>query len=107
MHRFTVRDNIRTMSKDVEQIKDKIIPALKEAGVTRSSIFGSVVRGEAGESSDVDILVELPKGKTLLDLVGLELELKDILKRDVDLVTYRSISPYLEDIILREQVRIL
>lgn len=95
------------MNKDIEQIKDRIIPALKEAGVTRSSIFGSVVRGEAGEDSDVDILVEFPKGKTLLDLVGLELELKDILKRDVDLLTYRSISPHLKDIILREQVRVL
>ncbi len=95
------------MSKEVEQIKNKIIPALKEAGVTRSSIFGSVVRGEVGKDSDVDILVEFPKGKTLLDLVGLELELKDILKREVDLLTYRSISPYLRDIILREQVQIL
>jgi len=95
------------MSQEIEQIKNKIIPALKRAGVTRSSVFGSVVRGEASENSDVDILVELPKGKTLLDLVGLELELKDILQRDVDLLTYRSISPYLKDIILREQVQIL
>jgi predicted nucleotidyltransferase len=98
---------LSAMNQKIEQIKNKIIPTLKKAGVTRSSIFGSVVRGEASEDSDVDILVELPEGKTLLDLVGLELDLKDILKKNVDLVTYRSISPYLKDIILREQVRIL
>ncbi len=95
------------MNKDIEQIKNKITPTLKKAGVTRSSIFGSVVRGEADGDSDIDILVELSEDKTLLDLVGLELELKDILKKDVDLITYRSISPHLKDIILREQVRVL
>lgn len=95
------------MSKNIEQIKDKIVPVLKEAGVTRSSLFGSVVRGEDIEVSDVDILVDLPRGKTLFDLVGLELDLKEALGRDVDVVTYRSISPLLKDIILKEHVPIL
>ena len=95
------------MSDGIEQIKDKIIPVLKEADVVRSSLFGSVVRGEATETSDVDVLVELPRGKTLFDLVGLELDLKKVLGRDVDVVTYRSISPLLKDIILKEQVPIL
>jgi len=95
------------MNKSIEEIKHKIVPILKEAGVERSSIFGSVVHGEATEDSDVDILVELPKGKTLLDLVGLKMELKDALGTEVDLLTYRSISPLLRDIILKEQIRIL
>ena len=95
------------MNENIKQIKDKIIPVLKEADVVRSSLFGSVVREEATEESDVDILVDLPRGKTLFDLVGLELDLKEVLGRDVDVVTYRSISPRLKDIILKEQVPIL
>jgi hypothetical protein len=95
------------MDGSIEDIKKKIIPILKEAGVVRSSVFGSVVHGEGTEDSDVDILVELPKGKTLLDLVGLEMDLRESLGREVDLLTYRSISPLLKDIILKEQVRIL
>ena len=94
------------MSESIEQIKDKITPVLKEADVVRSSLFGSVVRGEATKTSDVDILVELPRGKTLFDLVGLELDLKKVLGREVDVVTYRSIYPPLEKIILKEQVPI-
>jgi len=95
------------MNENIEQIKNKIVPVLKEAGVVRSSLFGSVVRGEATEDSDVDVLVDLPRGKTLLDLVGLKLDLKEVLGRDVDVVTYRSVSPLLEDSILKEQVPIL
>lgn len=95
------------MNENIEQIKNKIVPVLKEAGVVRSSLFGSVVRGEATEDSDVDVLVDLPRGKTLLDLVGLKLDLKEVLGRDVDVVTYRSVSPLLEDNILKEQVPIL
>jgi len=95
------------MNENIEQIKSKVVPILKEAGATRSSVFGSVVRGEQTADSDIDILVELPRGKTLLDLVGLELDLEDALGREVDLVTYRSISPLLKDIILKEQVQIL
>lgn len=95
------------MNENIKQIRSKIVPVLKEAGVVRSSLFGSIVRGEETADSDVDILVELPRGKTLLDLVGLELDLKDVLGRAVDLVTYRSISPLLKDTILKEQVQIL
>ncbi len=91
----------------IEEIKKKALPVLKEAGVLRSSIFGSIARGQATESSDIDILVELPEGKTLLDFVGLKMNLEDALKRDVDLLTYRSISPLLKDSIIENQAKIL
>lgn len=93
--------------KDINKIKEKVLPILKEAGVKRSSIFGSYVRGDEKKNSDIDILVELPRGSSLLDLVGLEMELKKALGKKVDLLTYNSISPYLKDIILKEQVQIL
>lgn len=95
------------MNAILEDIKKKALPALREAGVLRSSLFGSYARGDNNESSDIDILVELPKGKSYLDLVGLEMNLKEVLGKDVDLVTYNSISPYLKDYILKNQVQIL
>ena len=60
-------------------------------------IFGSASRGEDRPDSDVDFLVEFEGQKSLFDLIGLELELKDFLGREVDLLTVPSISPYLRD----------
>lgn len=89
------------------EIKKKAAPILKEAGVTRSSIFGSYVRGEEGGDSDIDILVEVPRGTGLFAFVGLQHKLENALNRKVDLVTYKSIHPLLREHILKEQLSIL
>lgn len=91
----------------IKQIKDKILPILKEAGVKKSSIFGSYVRGDQTKGSDIDILVEMPKGRSLLDLIGLEMELKKAVGKKVDLLTYNSINPLLRDYIEKDQLQIL
>ena len=75
--------------------------------VKRASLFGSVVRGEDTEDSDIDLLVEFDGRKSLLDLVGLKLDLEDTLQREFDVLTYDSLHPLLKDRILREQVAIL
>ena len=95
------------MKVNIDQIKQKVVPILKEAGVKRSSLFGSVVRGEAGKNSDIDILVEFPEGKTLLDLVRLEKKLESALNKKVDLLTFNSIHPLLKDYIRKDQLQIL
>jgi predicted nucleotidyltransferase len=95
------------MPEEIQKIQAQIVPILKEAGVLKSSLFGSVARGEARPDSDVDILVELPEGKSMFDLVRLELKLQEVLGKKVDLVTYRSVHPLLKDIIFKEQVQIL
>lgn len=59
------------------------------------------------DESDVDLLVEFEKRKSLLDLAGLKIELEDALNRRVDVLTYRSLHPLLKERILAEQVRIL
>ena len=87
----------------VEIIKKKITPILKRQGVLKAAVFGSVVRGKMTKKSDVDILVKLAKNKSLLDLVGLKLELEDKLDRTVDVISYGGIHPLLKDIILKEQ----
>ncbi len=95
------------MKTNIKQIRDKVLPILKEAGVSRSSIFGSYVRGENKKGSDIDILVDLPRGKSLFDLVGLKLKLEEVLRNKVDIGTYNSIYPLLKDHILKEQIQIL
>ncbi len=80
---------------------------LKQAEVKRAALFGSYVRGDNNENSDVDILVDLPRGKTLLDLVGLKQDLEEILQRKVDVVEYGGIHPLLKDSILASQYQIL
>jgi predicted nucleotidyltransferase len=87
----------------VQDISNKIIPTLKNQGVLKAALFGSVVRGEAKKGSDVDLLVNLADDKSLLDLVALKLELEDVLKTKVDVLTYDAIYPPLKNIILNEQ----
>lgn len=96
-----------TSALDLEQIKKMAVPILREAGVTRSSIFGSYVHGENQQDSDIDILIDFPRGKGLFEFVGLQEKLKKALGREVDLVTYNSLHPLLKDRILNEQIQIL
>lgn len=95
------------MKVNINQIKKKAIPILKEAGVTKSALFGSVVRGDDNKDSDIDMLVELPDGKSLLDLVRLQRKLEEALKKKVDLLTFNSIHPLLKDYIRKDQLQIL
>ncbi len=95
------------MTKIIEEIKEKITPILKEEGITRSALFGSVVRGEETRDSDVDILIQPPDGMSLFGFVALERKLGEAVGKKVDLVSYRAIHPVLKDQILSEQVPIL
>ncbi|HXK35775.1 MAG: hypothetical protein UY30_C0010G0007 [Parcubacteria group bacterium GW2011_GWB1_48_6] len=91
----------------VEEIKEKIIPILKQAGVIRSAIFGSYARGEETATSDLDILVDLPEDKSLLDLIGLQQTLEESLHIKVDVLTYDYLHPRLRDYIMHDQIPIL
>ena len=67
-------------------------------------IFGSMARGEAGPDSDVDILVNLNPGRSLLDIVAIKQDLEDLLGRKVDVVTEAAISPYIREQVLKEAI---
>jgi len=95
------------MNPQVEEIKKKILPILKKYGAKKAGVFGSIVRGEAKEDSDIDILVEIESKISLLDFVGLKLELEEALRRKVDLGEYSVIKPVIKDQILSEEVSIL
>ena len=73
----------------------KLIAILKKHGIRTIKIFGSYARGDAKPGSDLDMIVEFSKRKSLLELVGIEQELEDALGIKVDLLTRESISPYL------------
>ena len=92
---------------NIEEIRQKAIPILKKEGATRAALFGSVVRGKMREDSDIDILVDLPRGTSLFDLAGLKIKLEESLGRDVDVITYNSIDPLLKDNILKDQLQII
>ena len=96
------------MSKvEFNEIKEKIRPMMKEYDVKKVALFGSLVRGEMREDSDIDILVEIKSDISLLDFIGLKIEIEEALGRKVDLVEYCTIKPLLKDKILEEQLVIL
>lgn len=95
------------MDPSVLDLREKVADILLSHGVVKAAVFGSVARGEERPESDVDFLVELESGRTLLDLSGLRLDLMDRLNREVDVVTYRALHPKLRDRILRDQIPLL
>jgi predicted nucleotidyltransferase len=80
----------------------KVEPLLEKNRVKFAGVFGSFARGEETAESDVDLLVDFRSPKSLLELVALERELSETLRRKVDLVTEKSLSPYLKDAVLRD-----
>lgn len=92
----------------IETIKNVIAPILQRYGVRQAAVFGSVVRGEDKPDSDIDILVEFERDDiSILDFVGIKLELEEALNRKVDLVEYCTIKQIIKEKILSEQVVIL
>jgi len=91
----------------VLDIQSKVTDVMRRRGVVRAGVFGSVARGEGNAESDVDFVVEFEKGRSLLDLSGLRLDLREALDRDVDVATRGSLHPALRDGILKELVPIL
>lgn len=88
------------------QLKPKIAEVARKYGASNVRVFGSAARGEDRADSDIDILVSLDRGRTLLDLVGLEQDLTKLLERRVDVVVDGGISRYIEHRILSEAIAI-
>jgi predicted nucleotidyltransferase len=80
----------------------KLIEICRQNDVSKIGVFGSVARGESNERSDIDLLVEFSRRKSLLAMVKMERELTTALGRKVDLLTEAAISPYLRERILSD-----
>jgi hypothetical protein len=86
--------------------RSEILELARKYGATNVRVFGSVVRGKADADSDVDFVVQLDEGRSLLDLGGLLMELQELLGRPVDVVTDRGLRPRIRDRVLAEAVPI-
>jgi predicted nucleotidyltransferase len=82
--------------------RDQVIRIAAARGARSVRVFGSVVKGLDREGSDLDLLVDLPLGTSLLHIVGLQLDIEDALGVKVDLCTERELHPDLKERILAE-----
>jgi len=89
---------------DLLNCRADILRLAAQHGANRVRLFGSLARGEETATSDVDVLVNLDSGRSLLDLVELKRSLEQLLDCEVDVVTEAGLSPHLADRILSEAV---
>ena len=82
--------------------REEILALAAARGANALRAFGSVARGEDHEGSDIDLLVDMPMGTSLLQIVGLQHEIEDALGLRVDLCTERELHPTLRPRILAE-----
>lgn len=90
----------------LSEMRAVILDTAAETGASEVRVFGSVARGDEGEGSDVDFLVTLEPGRTLLDLARLELRLEELLGRRVDVVTENGLRSPIRESALREAVHL-
>jgi predicted nucleotidyltransferase len=90
---------------DFDYLKSKkaeILRISSKNGIRNIRVFGSVAKGQSTTESDVDFLVELEQGRSLLDLGGFLVEMQNLLGRKVDVVTENGLHWYIKDKIIRE-----
>ncbi len=84
--------------------RDQVLEVARRHGAGNVRVFGSVARKKSGDSSDLDLLVEMEPGRSLLDLVAVKQDLEDLLGCKVDVVTEAAVSPYIREQVLREAI---
>ncbi len=90
--------------EELQGQRDAIMRVAARHGALNLCVFGSVARGEARPDSDVDFLVDMEPGRSLLDLGGLLVELQKLLGRPVDVVTRSGLRERIRERVLREAV---
>jgi len=90
--------------EEIRGERERILAIAEKHGARNVRVFGSAARGDAAESSDIDLLVELDSDRSLLDHVALVQDLQDLLGRPVDVVTGAALHWYIRDRVLAEAV---
>ncbi len=103
IQKLTNKNNL----EELNRIKKIVAIVLKKHGIKKASIFGSYVRGEQKEDSDIDIIIEPTKNMSLLDFAGIKLDLQKELRMKVDLTDYKTIRPEIKGKVLKEEVRVI
>lgn len=90
--------------KTLREKRKEILRIASKHGAKNIKVFGSVARGDSDEISDVDFLVEMEPGRSLMDLGGLLMDLQEYLGCNVDVVTERGLKDRIKDTVLKEAV---
>jgi predicted nucleotidyltransferase len=88
-------DELRLRRREILSVADR-------HGARNLRVFGSVARGDDHPESDIDLLIDVERGRSLLDVIGFEQELGQLLGRRVDVLTVGGLSPHLQQRILDE-----
>jgi len=88
----------------LKEKREEILRMAEKRGARNVRVFGSAARGETNEKSDIDFLVDLEPGRSLLDLGGLWWELNELLGVKVDVVTERGLRERIRERVLKEAV---
>ena len=93
-----------TLQEQLQEKREEILALAAKHGASNIRVFGSVVRGEADADSDVDFLVEMQPGRSLLDLGGLLMELQELLGCPVNISTEKGLRRRIRQQILAEAI---
>jgi hypothetical protein len=90
------------MAIDLQARRQDILRVAARHGARNVRLFGSAARGEDRPGSDLDLLVDMESGRSLLDLVALGQDLEELLHRKVDVITDSSVHPAIRPHILAD-----
>lgn len=93
-----------SVNERLDKVREEILSIARAHGAVTVRVFGSAARSEANVGSDLDLLVEMEPGSSLLDIVAIKQDIEDLLGIPVDVVTEGAVSPYIRDRILKEAV---
>jgi uncharacterized protein len=98
----SIRGQLGPQAKELRRGRRRLLDAADKHGVGRLRVFGSLARGEAETASDVDLLVDLKPGRTLIDLAAFRREAAEILNQPVDVATADMLKEHIRDEVLNE-----
>jgi uncharacterized protein len=82
--------------------RDRILKLAAHHGARNVRVFGSVARGDERSDSDIDFLVDIEAGRSVLDVIGLQQDLEELLGHRVEVFTDGDLSPYMQNQVLAE-----
>ena len=97
-------ESVCQILRDVRERKLEILAIAHRHRASNIRVFGSVLTGGVGQTSDIDLLVTMAPGATLIDLIGLEQDLAELLGREVDVVSDDAVNPRMRDAVFSTAV---
>ncbi len=92
------------LDKRLKEKREQILAIAAKRGAYNVRVFGSVARGDMHKKSDIDLLIDLEKGRTLLDVGGLLMDLRKLLGCKVDVVTTKGLQDAFREEVLKEAI---